>query len=147
MNINNLNTYQKPLISMAEMCLQRLIDGPPCCEISPMRGKTVTRNWVDLDGKEITIREMMQITELTESTLLGLWKTHNGNCEKIINGHGRLRESGRKKYTKYRNRNGDREAKHDIAKSLGISREKVKSAFELVDFDFKKAFEILDKAK
>ncbi len=146
MNLNNLNTPQPFNVSLSAMCIQRLIDGDPVCEISPRTATKRTREWIDLDGNELSDREMIKLTGLSRVSLLNLWRRYDGDCLQIIPNHGKgLKKQGGRNCSKYRDRDGKKSGQIALHKSLGITRSKLKDFFEIAEFDHVKAHELIDE--
>ena len=146
MSLNNLNTYQQPVISMAEMCLKRLEDGEPCCEITIRATDNRSRDWFNLEGKPLNDLEMCKLTGMSRNSLLGLFRRYKGDCEKIIKNHGYgLKNAGGRSCSKYKTRDGKKISKENLAKLIKISRAKIGDAFARAEYDYIEAYKILDK--
>jgi len=145
MNINNLNTYQKPVISMADMCLARLEKVELIMDVTPRRKKIRSRDWVDMNGCELNDLEMMKTSGLTMVSLRHLWNKYKGDCRKILTCHGLgLKKRGGRTCTKYRDKDGNRVGQRPIMKEYGLSQKVIAEIFEGVEFDHVKAHEAIE---
>ena len=95
MNINNLNTYQKPLISLAEACLNResigrdLETGPAFTfkEAGRTYNKTI---YLDIDGNPVNRKVLIDQYNLSGRQVLNIFDRSNGD---YIEAHKQLLKS------------------------------------------------------
>lgn len=146
MNINNLNTYSKPSLSLAAMCLERLLNGEPNTDIVPRNnGQGRKRDYRGLNNEVITEVQMIKLMGVTRDTVRDLYSKYNGDCKEILAKHGYTRIRKATKLTKYKDQDGQQMTQRAIARKYKISSKVVQKCFELHNFDHVKSFEMLLK--
>ena len=84
MNINNLNTYQKPLISLAEACLNRRSIGreleiAPGYSIRKTKRTYLSFEYRDIIGNPCKRKDLSGLYGSSEKLVSNTYKRHNGN--------------------------------------------------------------------
>lgn len=84
MNINNLNTYQKPLVSLAEACLKRESIGreleiAPGYSIRKTKRTYLSFEYRDIIGNPCKRKELSALYGTSESVVSDAYKKSEGN--------------------------------------------------------------------
>jgi len=148
MNINNLNTYQPSIISMADMCLARLKNGEPNTDVIPRKSTlSANKKWFDQNGDEITLNEMHKITGIKREKLCWYHTKYKGDCHEIFKRHGLTKVKKASKNSKYKDRNGEYLQLAKIKMREKISQDKVAELFKKAKFNHTQAYKMIDDFK
>lgn len=144
MSLNNLNTYKKPSIDMATMCLASIERGGIDEDCNFRNSSKRTLEWFDLNGKPLNDAQFLELVGIGFPAAERLYYRYKKDCKKIIKHHGYANKrvmTG----TRYYDRKGNRVKQVDVKQAEQISHEKLVTFFN--NNDYVTAYKLLDEYK
>ena len=148
MSLNNLAIHHASRLSgqnsIAAMCLDNLEKGGIDEDCNFRKSSKRSREWLSKEGKPMNDAEFLNLVGIGLKPAERLFLRYKGDCNKIINFHGRSKKrimTG----IKYYDRQGNPAKKFDVRERECISHEKLNEFFK--DRDYIAAYKLIDQYK